>query len=156
MILPNDVLNFLKNQGFVILSTIDEDGIPHSSCKDILKIEPDGDIYLMDVYRARTFKNLQNNQKASVTSVDEHKFKGYCLKGKARIVESDELSAEIVKAWEDKITSRTTQRVLKNLKGEKGHSQHPEVQLPKPQYMICMEVKEVIDLTPHKLRQVRT
>ncbi|MFC1709038.1 pyridoxamine 5'-phosphate oxidase family protein [Candidatus Omnitrophota bacterium] len=153
MTLPNNIINFFKGQGFVILSTIDQDGVPHSSCKDIIRIEEGGGIYLMDAYRARTFKNLQNNQKANIVAVDEHKFKGYCLKGKAKMVESDKLGPEVLKAWEDKITSRATHRVLKNIRGEKGHALHPETQLPKPQYMIYLQVEEIIDLTPHKLRQ---
>jgi len=151
-LLTKEIISFFKNQGFVIMSTIDQDGVPHSSCKDIMDIEPDDKIYLLDVYRAKTFANLRNNQKASITAVNEHKFKGYCLKGEAKIVDSHELKPEIFKAWEDRITSRMTARVLKNIHGEKGHSQHPEVQLPKPQYMICIEIKEVVDLTPHKLR----
>lgn len=152
-LLSKEIIHFFQNQGFVIISTIDENGIPHSSCKDIIKIEPEGGIYLMDVYKARTFKNLQNNQNASITSVDEHKFKGYCLKGKAKIAESDKLGPEVFKAWEDKIASRATHRVLKNIRGEKGHALHPETQLPKPQYMIYLQVEEIVDLTPHKMRQ---
>lgn len=151
MPIPSNIVSFFKGQGFVILSTIDQNGAPHNSCKDIVKIEEDG-FYLMDAYRATTFKNLQSNQNASITSVDEHKFKGYSLKGKARIVESEKLSPQLLKAWDDKITSRATQRVLKNIKGEKGHSQHPETQLPRPQYMIYLQVEEIVDLTPHKMR----
>ena len=152
MDLPDSVLNFFKQQGFVIVSTIDKAGKPHSSCKDIVKIEKNGGIYLMDAYKARTFENLVSNQNASITSVDEHKFKGYCLKGKARLIDSDKLGPEVFKAWEDKIASRATQRVLKNMRGEKGHGRHPETQLPRPQYMIYLQVEEVVDLTPHKLR----
>ena len=151
-LLSREIINFFKNQGFVILSTIDSNGAVHNSCKDIIDIEPEGKVYLLDAYRARTFANLENNQNASITVVDEHKFKGYCLKGKAKIVESDGLRAEILKAWEDKIASRATQRVLKNIRGEKGHSRHPEIQLPRPQYMIYLQAEEVVDLTPHKMR----
>lgn len=31
--------------------------------------------------------------------------------------------------------------------------QHPEALLPKPEYMIVMEVEEIIDLTPKHLKQ---
>jgi hypothetical protein len=88
----------------------------------------------------------------SISAVDEHRFRGYCLKGKARIVKEQECSPEIIKAWEDRITARITQRLLKNIHEEKGHPRHPEVLLPKPKYLIVMEIEEIIDLTPHHLK----
>jgi len=117
-----------------------------------VKIYSKGQVYLMDLYKERTFRNLERNPNISLTAVDEHKFKGYCLKGKAEIVEMDKLKSDILKAWEDKIASRITHRVLKNISGEKGHSHHPEVQLPTPEYMISIKVDEIVDLTPHKLK----
>ena len=98
--------------------------------------------------RKRTYDNLKTNPNISVTVVDEHKFKGYCLKGKARIVGRDELSAEILGAWEARITARITQRMIKNLHEEKGHARHPEARLPKPRYLILAEIEEIVDLTP--------
>jgi hypothetical protein len=102
----------------------------------------------MDLYIHRTFRNLRRNQNISITAVDEHGFAGYCLKGKARILKEDELEPGLIKAWEEKIASRITQRVIRNIKGEKGHPSHPEASLPKPKYVIRMEIQEVVDLTP--------
>jgi len=152
MKLSREIISFLKEQGFLIVSTIDEKGRPHNSCKGLVRISDDGKIFLLDVYRAKTFENLNRDSNISITAVDEHKFRGYCLKGKGSILDADELDAATLKAWEDKITSRITQRLLKNVRGEKGHSRHPEIQLPQPKYMICVEVEEAIDLTPHQLK----
>jgi len=152
MKLSREIISFLKEQGFLIVSTIDEKGRPHNSCKGLVRISDDGKIFLLDVYRAKTFENLNRDSNISITVVDEHKFRGYCLKGKGSILDADELDANTLKAWEDKITSRITQRLLKNVRGEKGHSRHPEIQLPQPKYMICVEVEEAIDLTPHQLK----
>ena len=79
--------------------------------------------------------------------------KGYCLKGKAKIIPGNKLSSQIIKAWEDRITGRITQRILKNIHEEKGHPRHPEILLPKPEYMVVMQVKEAVDLTPRHLKQ---
>jgi len=151
--LTNDIIHFLHNQGFVIVSTIDSRGFVHNACKGIVKINPDGRIYLLDLYRAKTHANLKSNPHISITAIDEHKFIGYCLQGKARILPQGKLQPEIIKAWEDRITSRLTQRLLKNIREEKGHSRHPEVLLPEPQYLIVMKVEEVIDLTPRHLKE---
>ncbi len=108
---------------------------------------------MLDAYRGKTFQNLKNNPLASITAFDEDKFSGFCLKGKARILSKDELTPAIIKDWEDRITGRLTQRLLKNIRGEaKAHPFHPEALLPKPEHMIVIDVEEVVDLTPHHLK----
>lgn len=107
---------------------------------------------MLDLYKGATFDNLKNNPHISITAIDEHKFIGYCLKGKAQIVTEDEFQPQIIQAWEDRITGRLTKRLLKNIREEKGHPRHPEVLMPKPQYLILMKVEEVVDLTPQHLK----
>lgn len=152
--LDANVMDFFQNQGCVIVSTIDKTGFVNNACKGIVMINGNGEIYLLDLYRGRTHENLKNNPHMSLTAIDEHKFTGYCLKGKGSILPEVKLQAQIVKAWEERITSRLTRRLLKNIRGEKGHGRHPEVLLPKPEYMILMEVEEAVDLTPHHLKQL--
>ena len=151
MKLPRDVINFLETQGFVIVSTLDKDGFVHNSCKGIVQIIPNGKLYLLDLYQGRTYENLKRNPRISITAVDEHKFKGYSIKGKAKIIAQEKLTPGMIKAWEDKITSRLTTRLLKNIREEKGHPHHPEALLPKPEYMIMMEAEEIVDLTPRHI-----
>jgi len=146
--IPVAVLQFLKKQNFFVVATIDENGRPHTSCKDAVKIEEDGRIYLLDLYKGRTFANLRRNGAISITAVDEHAFRGYCLKGKAREIKAASLAREIEELWHKKIAERMTHRLLKNIKGERGHPSHPEAMLPKPEYMIEMAVEEIINLTP--------
>lgn len=150
--LSDEIIQFFRSQGFVIVSTVGTDGVPHNSCKGIVKINKQGQIYLLDLYKAKTYENLEKKPRISITAVDEHKFIGYCLKGKARIILSEKLKPQIIRAWEERITSRITQRVLKNILEEKGHLRHPEALLPKPQYLIVMNVEEIVDLTPHYLK----
>lgn len=151
--LSEKIIHFFQAQGCVIVSTIDKKGFPHSACKGIVEITKEGRIYLLDLYRGQTYNNLKDNPVLSITSIDEHRFLGFCLKGKAKIVSLDSASPSLIKAWEERITNRLTQRVLKNLHGEKGHARHPEVLLPKPEYLIALETEEVVDLTPYHIRQ---
>jgi hypothetical protein len=104
---------------------------------------------LLDLYRGSTYDNLKHNHHISITAVDEHKFTGFALKGKARIMPQKELDAQIMQAWESGITARLARRLIKNIREEKGYNRHPEALLPKPEYLIVVKVKEVIDLTPH-------
>ena len=153
MNLSSEIIHFFQKQGCVILSTIDENGFPHSSCKGIIEIRPNGQLYLLDLYHGATYKNIIRNPQVGITAVNEHRFKGYCLQGKARIAPAEGLGSHVAGVWEDKIISRITQRVLKNVTGEKGHPRHPEALLPKPKYLIAVKVKRVLDLTPQHLKQ---
>ncbi len=150
--LTEGIIRFFHRQPYTIITTVDRDGCPHNSCKGIVDIEEDGKVYLLDLYKAKTYENLKQNPHINITAVDEHKFIGFTLKGKAKIVNKNKLKSHIVKAWETKITKRISQRLLKNLKGEKGHPLHPEASLPKPEYLIEVDVNEVIDLTPHHIK----
>lgn len=151
--LSAEIVHFFLEQGYVIVSTIDKSGYPNNSCKGVVEIDANGYVYLFDLYRARTRENLKTNPHLSLTAIDEHKFTGYCLKGKVHSVTEKDISPRLVKAWEDRITSRLTKRLLKNVHGEKGHRGHPEALLPSPKYLICVEVEEIVDLKPQHLKK---
>ncbi|MEW6074840.1 MAG: pyridoxamine 5'-phosphate oxidase family protein [Candidatus Omnitrophota bacterium] len=146
--LNDDITQLLRDQGAVTVCTLDASGSIHSACKGIVDIEKKGRIYLLDLYLRKTFANLKRNPSISITVCDEHRFVGYCLKGKAKILKSQDAGPHILKAWEDKISSRISKRIVKNIRGEKGHPLHPEAMLPRPEYMIAMEVEEIVDLAP--------
>lgn len=151
--IPASIIDFFRTQGFVLVSSIDKNGFPHNSCKDIVKINPAGEIYLMDAYLGSTGKNIADNPHISISAVDEHKFTGYCLKGKARIIQDKLISQELIKTWEDNITSRLTKRLLKNLGQDKGQRHHPEASLPHPKHLILLEIEEIVDLAPYHLKK---
>ena len=151
--IPAVILDFLRTQDFVVVSSIDQNGFPHSSCKDIVKIDSSGKIYLIDVYYGLTAENIRNNPRVSISAVDEHKFIGFCLKGKAKIMLDDEISQEFIKSWEDNITSRLTKRLLNNLAQDKSRAHHPEASLPRPKQLISIEVEEIVNLAPHYLKK---
>lgn len=151
--IPDEIIKFFQKQRFVIVSTVDRRSkIPHNSCKGIVKIEKNGRVYLLDLYKWRTYANLRHNPNISITAVDEHRFKGWSLKGKAKIVPGSKLRGDIIKAWENRISSRITHRILKNIQEGKGHKRHPEAQFPKPEYMIAIEVDEIVDLIPYDVK----
>ena len=153
MTLPDQVIQFFRSQNFVIASTIDENGMVHSSCKGAVRIDENGTVYLFDLYKGRTHKNLEKNPNISITAVDEHKFNGWCLKGSAKIITKQELDPGLLADWKKKIARRIMHRLLKNIHGEKGHPRHPEAQFPKPEYLIEMKVREIVNLTPSNLKK---
>jgi len=151
--IPAEIIDFLRAQSFVVISSIDKAGFPHSSCKAIIRIEQAGKIFLMDAYRGLTCENIKHNPRISISAVDEHKFAGYCLKGQGEIISDDNLSQEIIKIWEDNLTSRLAKRLLRNLSEDKGRGHHPEAGLPRPEHIIALEIEEIVDLAPRHLRR---
>ena len=148
-----EIINFLQTQGFVIVSSVDKNGFPHSSCTAIVRIDPAGTIYLVDVYHGVTYENIKRNPLVSISVIDEHKFMGYCFKGKASIMLNDNISNEIIKKWEDNITSRLAKRMLLNLSRDKARKYHPEASLPQPKHLIVFEVEQIVNLSPQHLRE---
>lgn len=152
-IIEKEVSHFLQEQGFVIVTSWDKDGFPHNSCKGIVEISEDGKIYLLDLYQGQTFRNIKHNHRISITAVDEHKFLGYSIKGFAYILEDDSLKGRLAKDWEEKIVKRVSQRILRNLSGQKGHPRHPEMLLPFPKHLIAFTPKKIVNLTPRNLKE---
>jgi len=149
--LPDELIRFLNRQHYVILSTIGEDGLPHNACKGIVRVTRKGEIYLLDLYRGSTCRNLTRNPRMSITVVDEHSFRGFSLKGIGRIVERGNITPHLMRSWERKLSSRISHRIIKSLRGDKGHPRHPEALMPQPQYLILMEVHEIVNLTPQHI-----
>lgn len=147
------IISLLEKQGYVIVSTLDPKGKIHCAAKGIAGIEKRGVVYLIDLFRKKTFSNLKRNATVSITSVDEHQFVGYTLKGEAKIVERDKIEDHIIKKWENRVVQRVSNRLIKNLKEEKAASHHPESLFPQPQYLIEVDIEEIVDLTPPHLKK---
>jgi uncharacterized pyridoxamine 5'-phosphate oxidase family protein len=155
MEISREIVNFLEKQGFVIVSTLDFQGKIHCSAKGIVSIERKGKVYLIDLYRTHTFSNLKRNPTVSITAVDEHRFTGYTLKGKADIVEREKIEGHIIKKWEERVIQRISKRVIRNIKEERKFSAHPESRFPRPQYLIVVNIEEIVDLAPRHLKSFK-
>ncbi len=150
--LPKDIINCLKRQSVVIVSTLDSRERIHCAAKGIVGIDPQGKVYVIDLYYRNTFENLKRNPTISITAVDEERFEGYSLKGKAKIVERDKIEEHIMKEWEQKVIERISSRVIKNIQVSKKTRHHPESRMPQPRYLIVIEVEDIVDLTPSHLK----
>ncbi|MCF7908466.1 MAG: pyridoxamine 5'-phosphate oxidase family protein [Candidatus Omnitrophica bacterium] len=150
--LSDSIINFFHNQDFVIVSTLDQNNKIHSSAKGIVGVDHSR-VYLIDLYEAKTFSNLEKNPTITITAIDEHQFIGFALKGLAYMVERKNVKEAVIKKWEKRLIDRMSKRVVKNIQKDKGSSLHPESRFPKFKYLIEMKVGEVIDLTPSHLKK---
>ncbi len=149
MELPDKVVSFLKKQSFVIVSTIDPDGRIHCSAKGIVGVHKEGRVFVIDLYHNKTYNNLKNDPRVSITQVDEHSFTGYTLSGQAKIVLKDDIHDDHIKEWEKRVLKRISERLIKSVRSGKVSSAHYEAQLPEePKYLIEINVENIIDLSP--------
>ncbi len=148
MELPDKAVNFLKRQSFVIVSTIDSEGRIHSSCKGIVGINEKGKVFIVDLYHNRTYRNLKNDSRISITQIDERRFTGYTLSGQAKIVLREDIHSDYIKEWENKVLKRISDRIIKSVQDGKSSASHYEAELPEyPQYLIEIEVEKITDIS---------
>lgn len=151
--ISDKISTLLKKQGFVIVSTLDRKGSIHCSAKGVIDVKKEGEVYLIDLYKRLTYSNLQRTPVVSITVIDEEDFIGFTLKGEASIVKRDKMQDKSVQQWEKKVIERISKRVVKNIKKDKSSSKLPEAKFPQPEYLIKMEVFQIIDLAPTHLKK---
>ncbi len=149
MNIPQEAIELLNSQGFAVVCTLAAGGEIHCSAKGVALVEPEGKIYLIDLYRAATFENLERNPVITITVIDEHRFAGYALKGKAVLIDERQMNQRIRQEWERRILTRISKRVIQNIRREKGSPRHPESRFPQPRVLIEVTVEAVVDLAPH-------
>lgn len=154
MKIPDTVKDFLEKQHVLIISTLDKDNAIHTSAKGIIEVKSSGKIYVLDLYKAHTYKNILKNPSATLTVIDERNFRGYSLSGSVKIINKDSIPKNKMEIWYKKLAKRIARRVISHVKKEYSSDDIiPEAKFPMPQYLIEISVNKIIDLTPQRLKK---
>tara|TARA_B100000315_G_C14496529_1_gene550274 strand:- start:257 stop:730 length:474 start_codon:yes stop_codon:yes gene_type:complete len=149
MRLSEDIAGFISRHGVVLIATMGVDGKIHCSVKGIAGVNLEGKVFVVDLFKFRTYKNLRLNPMVSITTYDEKKFKGYTLQGEAKIINREDIKKDIILEWDRRTIKRISERVISNLRAEAEKDSHHEAELPhQPQYLIEVSVNNIIDLAP--------
>lgn len=152
--IPEDAARLLDKQHFVIISSVNRKGDVDSAAKAIIEVDPKGRICVLDLYRGRTYKNISKNPRVTLTAIDERRFRGYSIKGKARVVNDRALPKKKLSAWQDKIAKRIARRLINHVKEETpDHEDIPEARFPFPKHIIEIDVSEIVDIAPHRAKK---
>jgi len=153
MEIPHETKHLLDKHHFAILSTQDTKNIIHTSAKGVIEVNPNGKIFVLDLYKGKTYRNLKRNPNVTLTVIDEHRYKGYSIEGKAKIIKEDSVPKKTLDIWHERLANRIAKRVIRHVKEEEHSGKGiPEARFPFPKYVIEIFVNRVIDLAPHKLR----
>lgn len=149
--ISEEMERLLLKQNVTVVATVSPEGVPNLSLKGVVRVEPEGYIYFMDLYRGKTRSNLLKNPAVALTVFSIARFKGYQFKGCAELMDSGPLYEKMVAAWKNKKRNIVGDRIIKNVrKGFSGGG--AETYLPDPKYLVKVEVKKVYNLVPRSLR----
>ncbi len=139
------IIKYFSKREVVLVLTLGADGYIHSAVKGFVNITPDGFLYVVDLYKNRTYKNVKERRVVSVVAVDEKSFSGYLLQGVGRVVAKTKVEVDKVRTAEKNIVRRIAKRIINNLR-EGKKSNYFEAGLPDVKYFIEVAIKNVVDL----------
>jgi predicted pyridoxine 5'-phosphate oxidase superfamily flavin-nucleotide-binding protein len=84
--IPDEIKDFLKSY-LAYVATVDEDGMPNVVPKGDIAILNENTIVFADLYSHQTKKNLMKNPRIAISVVNPAGYKGYQIKGRAKIIE---------------------------------------------------------------------
>lgn len=151
--ISDDIKHLLNKQHVTIVASIDNGGTIHTSAKGVLEVDTKGKIFLLDLYKGRTYTNIRRNPRVTLTSIDEQRFKGYSIRGKAKIVKEDTIPKNKLEIWHNRLATRIARRLIRHVREElPGHEGIPEARFPLPKYIIEISVEAIVDLAPQRLK----
>ena len=118
--LPEKFMTILERDKYIFISvsTSDSQGNPNSACKLLVKIESDY-LYLFDYPAWRTWQNLKQNPKVSMSLLDERQLKCYKINGTVEIIEEGAIHDSMREDIEQKNTDITTKHIIEAVRGDK-------------------------------------
>ena len=115
--IPHHVKKIFLEQQMIVVSSVDENGMPNISPRTTFTITDDV-IYWIELFRHKSFENFQNSDWISVASFDKEKLKGFQLKGKVTMLQDEEKKKNISLQIIDKLTRLHKERILKQLENK--------------------------------------
>ena len=145
-LITEEMHQFLKDKAFISIATSDFYGRPNVAPKFLLKFEDDF-IYLGDYVIGRTFQNLRNNPKASLSAINLDTLVGYQINGRAKIIERGQEHKKLLMDMHERQIQFSVRRIIEGIQRKKTHT-HFEVTFPERVVVFKIKVEEVVEIGP--------
>ncbi len=143
--LLHELAPYLSSGRFVNVATCSFERMPNVSPKLVVKAHKNI-LFLVDHVIGRTYINLKNNPRVSVSFVDDKTLTGYQLNGTVDILESGEEFDKLAYEFQEIKTKFTVERILLNLRtGEKASPL--EFSLPEKFVVLKIKVIEIVEIS---------
>lgn len=133
----------------ITVASCDAEGNPNSAPKLLVDVISPNRIHYLDYPYNRSYCNLLQNQRLSLSYMDERAFKGYRLSGICRPLTDPEQLAQARRAWEKRSDRYMVDRIVERIK---GHASAREAEDSLPQDYVIMEflAKEAAVVKPDR------
>jgi len=114
------LIALLQKADFVSVGTADEHGQPSVASKFLLKVDGSS-LYLVDLVKGKTWRNLQYNPFISLTVMDEDNLRNYQINGTAKVLEAGSEFDLLMLEFADKQVSFATNKIITGVQQSKPH-----------------------------------
>ncbi len=143
--LLEDLVPFLAPGKFVNVATCSLEKMPNVAPKLVIKTEKNI-IYFIDYVIGRTFLNLKENPRISLSFIDQRTLTGYQLNGSVDIIDKGVELENFVEDFQKIKTSFTVERILYNLRSAEKASAL-EFALPERFAVLKAKVIEIVEIS---------
>jgi predicted pyridoxine 5'-phosphate oxidase superfamily flavin-nucleotide-binding protein len=114
VLIPDKIVRLIRKEQLFVVATADKSGICNVSPRTTFFISSDGTIFWLELFKHKTYRNLQKNPWCSIAVFDKKRLGGYQIKGKVSIIKDKSMAAEISTKIIDRLTRQHKQRILKH------------------------------------------
>lgn len=112
VLIPDKIIHLIRKENVLIVGSSDVKGICNVSPRTTFLLDSDGSIYWLELFKHKTYRNIQKNPWCSIAVFDKKKIVGYQIKGKVTLVKDRKLRSEITVKIIDRLTRQHRQRIL--------------------------------------------
>lgn len=144
--LTKRIAEVLKDREFISVSTCNLKGEPNAAPKFFLKLERNF-IYLIDYTIGRTWGNLKENPRISLSLMDTETLSGYQINGMVEIIESGLEFENIYAQLLQKQINLSAKRIIEGIGKAKRHSSF-EVAMADKFVILKVAINEIAEIVP--------
>ena len=134
--IPNEIKEFIENQGIFAVGTIGANNLANVSPRIFFRVDEDV-IYWLDFFKHKSYKNIQANPWVTISVFNKDDLKGFQFRGIVSFITDEPIKSEIKESIIKKILEKNSSEKIKKL------SEKTEVQViqfePKVSYSLNPE-----------------
>ena len=142
----NKIRHLLKTREFINVATCDSNGNPNVAPKFILKSEEQY-VYLVDYVLGRTWQNLKENPRVSLSFMDLDSLTGYQFNGRVEIIDRGKEYDVLLEEITAREISLSAKRILEGLDSGEKHSSF-EVAFSEHIAVFRVRIEDYAEITP--------
>ena len=135
--IPNKVQEMLKSQKFIVVGSVDINGLANLSPRTSFYFT-DSAVYWLDFFKHKSQGNFKSIPWVSIAVFDKKELKGYQIKGKVAFVTETKEKSRITDVITRSVTGKTSSKIFERISQNKT----PDVIMFTPKAVYSLDPKE--------------